>query len=449
MHPMTKPWAYYNEFDEYAADWLENLIARGLIAPGVVDRRSIIDVRPDDLRGFRQCHFFAGIGVWSYGLRRAGVSDDTPLWTGSPPCQPFSAAGQRGGVDDERHLWPALFHLIGERRPERFFGEQVASKDGLGWLDLVLTDMENAGYAIWAVDTCSAGSGAPHIRQRLRICAYDLRSTAGGLQHASGDGRQQQRAEPGGWGAASGRVIDGMASSHNDERRADLAFGEPEGRTSDGRGGPTLRLDYSLSAGLEGLGDGHRPSTGQWERPLRPVASPSGVEWVADEHGDGRGEAGERGASAGDDGLVGDGSIGGMAEYESLSRRAGLRDLGATGHRGAVLGHRGAVRHQPNRPSPTNGFWGDADWLFCRDGSWRPVEPGTFPLVDGAAFRMGSGGTFEGKSRKDMLKGYGNAVDAEATTDFIVACIEATQPARDPAEPLVVDLSADEFAELL
>ncbi len=45
-------WAYYNENDEYAANWLEKLIARGLIAPGVVDRRSIEDVHPYDLKGF-------------------------------------------------------------------------------------------------------------------------------------------------------------------------------------------------------------------------------------------------------------------------------------------------------------------------------------------------------------------------------------------------------------
>ena len=42
-----KPWAVYNEIEEYAADWLENLIAAGHIAPGIVDRRSIVDVRPD------------------------------------------------------------------------------------------------------------------------------------------------------------------------------------------------------------------------------------------------------------------------------------------------------------------------------------------------------------------------------------------------------------------
>jgi DNA (cytosine-5)-methyltransferase 1 len=103
---------YYNEIDPVAAAWLRNLIAAGHIAPGDVDERSIEDVRPAELMGYTQCHFFAGIGIWSYALRQAGVSDDTPLWTGSCPCQPFSAAGEGAGMDDERHLWPAWFHLI-------------------------------------------------------------------------------------------------------------------------------------------------------------------------------------------------------------------------------------------------------------------------------------------------------------------------------------------------
>src|SRR6185503_7889007 len=53
---------YYNENDPKTAAWLRELIKANLIAPGEVDERSITDVRPDDLRGFRQCHFFAGIG---------------------------------------------------------------------------------------------------------------------------------------------------------------------------------------------------------------------------------------------------------------------------------------------------------------------------------------------------------------------------------------------------
>lgn len=194
--------AFYNENDPFAAQWLRNLIAAGHIAPGVVDERSIEDVTPDDLRGFTQCHFFAGIGVWSLALRRAGWPDDKPVWSGSCPCQPFSAAGKGNGFADERHLWPAFFHLISECKPGAIFGEQVASKDGLGWLDLVQTDLEATNYAVGAVDLCAAGFGAPHIRQRLYWVAD---SDNAGLEGRKG--MPERSAEfPAGSGCVDGRV---------------------------------------------------------------------------------------------------------------------------------------------------------------------------------------------------------------------------------------------------
>ena len=159
--------AYYNEIDPYAVQWLKNLIAAGLIADGEVDNRSIEEVSPDDLKGFTQCHFFAGIGGWSLAARFAGWADDEPLWTGSCPCQPFSAAGKRGGTNDERHLWPVFFRLIKECRPSAVAGEQVASKLGYEWLTGVRSDLESEGYAVGAVDLCAASVGAPHIRQRM------------------------------------------------------------------------------------------------------------------------------------------------------------------------------------------------------------------------------------------------------------------------------------------
>lgn len=164
--------AYYNEIDQSAADWLEKLIDVGEIAPGVVDRRSIEDVEPRDLVGFTQCHFFAGIGGWSLALRRAGVGDDVPVWTGSCPCQPFSSAGSGGGFSDERHLWPAFHHLIRIGRPGLVFGEQVASKSGIEWIGLVRRDLEGEGYLVGAVDSCAASVGAPHIRQRIYWMAH-------------------------------------------------------------------------------------------------------------------------------------------------------------------------------------------------------------------------------------------------------------------------------------
>lgn len=167
---------FYNENDPFAADWLENLIAAELIPAGKVDRRSIKEVQPDDLQGFTQCHFFCGIGGWSEALRLAGWTG--PCWTGSCPCQPFSqAAGKkRKGKGDERHLWPELYRLIRECGPSVVYGEQVASADGLEWLDGVCTDLESSHYAVAALDLCSAGKKAPNIRQRLYWVA-DSRSS--------------------------------------------------------------------------------------------------------------------------------------------------------------------------------------------------------------------------------------------------------------------------------
>jgi DNA (cytosine-5)-methyltransferase 1 len=159
--------AYYNEIDPYAAQWLRNLIAGGHIAPGDVDERSILDVKPDDLRGYTQCHFFAGIAGWSLALRLSLWPDERPVWTGSCPCQPFSAAGKGKASGDERHLWPHWFELIRACRPPVIFGEQVEAAIGWGWLDLVFSDLEEEGYAVGAAVLPACGVGAPHIRQRL------------------------------------------------------------------------------------------------------------------------------------------------------------------------------------------------------------------------------------------------------------------------------------------
>src|SRR3990167_10778817 len=163
--------AYYNEIDPYAAQWLRNLIAADQIASGDVDERSIADVRPNDLAGYRQCHFFAGIGVWSYALRLAGWDDDRDAWTGSCPCQPFSSAGKGDGATDPRHLWPAWVRLIVERRPHTVIGEQVSGVDGFAWLDLVHADLEARDYAVGAVTLPAASVGAPHGRHRIFFAA--------------------------------------------------------------------------------------------------------------------------------------------------------------------------------------------------------------------------------------------------------------------------------------
>lgn len=317
------PSAYYNEIDPFAAQWLRNLIAAGHIAQGEVDERSIEDVTPDDLRGFTQCHFFAGIGVWSHSLRLAGWPDDRPVWTGSCPCQPFSAAGKGDGFADERHLWPHFFHLISERRPQHVFGEQVAAGIANAWFDLVQADLEGMGYAFGLVPFTSAGIGAPHIRER----AYWVAESAG---------EQCQKLLP---GLAQGVGAEGSRSSAKSTGLCSVG-------SLDNANKPGLERHFrnDSAAGREG-------TTG-------PVAAP-GVHMRALE---------------------------------------------------------------------VNGFWRDADWLFCRDGKWRPVEPGTFPLVNGASSRLvrkqpGVAGLarMASRNRTGRLKGYGNAINAQAAAAFIRA----------------------------
>lgn len=322
--------AYYNEFNPEAAAWLRELIKRGHIAPGDVDDRSILDVRPDELTGYTQCHFFAGIGGWSHALRIAGWPDDRPVWTGSCPCQPFSPAGRKAGLADERHLWPAWFWLIRKRAPGVVFGEQVASRDGYDWLDAVRDDVEAEGYAVGAVDLCAAGVGAPHKRQRLYFVA-DADS-----QRHEGRGRCWQSAKPG-----------------EVERLARLcATGELDDPESIGRGlrnaqniGPTdAQIDISANSGNS---ESDRPRR---ERSAAPV------------------------------------------------------------------------------PGPTNGFWRDADWVRCRDGRWRAIEPGSQPLAHGVPARMG------------LLRGYGNAIVPQVAASFIGAYMGSHWP-----EPLAVTPPAMEL----
>ena len=184
---------YYNENEPSAAAWLKQLIADGHLPSGDVDDRSIEDVKPSDLDGYTQCHFFAGIGGWPLVLQLAGWPTDRPVWTGSCPCQPYSNAGAGAGTDDPRNLWWCYRWLIQQCRPPVVFGEQVASKAGREWLTGVQTDLQAMAYDTAGADLCAAGVGAPHIRQRLWW-----------VGHAISEGPQVYR-EPGQKHAAQGR----------------------------------------------------------------------------------------------------------------------------------------------------------------------------------------------------------------------------------------------------
>ena len=251
--------AYYNEHDPYAAQWLRNLVAAGHIAGGDVDERSIVDVRPDDLRAYRQCHFFAGIGGWSYALRLAGWDNARPVWTGSCPCQPFSMAGQGKAANDRRHLWPAWFSLVRECRPAVVFGEQVEAAIGWGWLDLVLTDLEAEGYACGAAVLPACSVGAPHVRSRIwwvgDAARGDLRGHGGGRVEAQGGFAVRSIGDAPGASGATGELAD--ADSHRGSART------PQ---------PGRQARSDVAGGPEGLGDVASKQMGRAGQPWQDCA---------------------------------------------------------------------------------------------------------------------------------------------------------------------------------
>jgi len=297
---MPRPSIYYNDNCPQVCAWIRQLMFDGLIPYGVVDSRSILDVQPADLEGFTQCHFFCGIAGWAYALKLAGWPSTRPVWTGSPPCQPFSAAGKLEGKDDARHIAPHFISLVGACRPPVLFGEQVASAAVFGksakrvggepewsWLDDLSDRLEAAHYAVGASDIPAAGVGAPHIRQRTFFGAVRLADAN----------------EPG-------------------------------------------------SQGRQGM-------------PQRPVECAAGS--------------------------------GGMAVSQSPS---------GTDH----------------------GGWDDVDWLFCRDGKWRPVKSSVqrvAPRIPGSVVPCSAHSPLaqstKAARRVMRLRGYGNAIVPQAAALFIKA----------------------------
>jgi len=391
--------AYYNENDPRAAAWLRELIRHGHIAPGDVDERDIRDVSAADLRGYQQCHFFAGIGVWSYALRRAGWPDDRPVWTGSCPCQPFSGAGKRKGTADPRHLWPVWWSLIRECRPGVVLGEQVAGKAGYRWWDAVCADLESEDYAGAAADLAAASVGAPHIRQRLFWVANANGGNAcAGREQRGGQHRQQPQDR--GPGSVANAVRPG-SPARQCEPLPGSGWGE-ERRAAQQCGGASARGLGEPSRQRHGAHD-MEPFAGRGECAVGPTGEPC---------------ARGLGDTQDHDGRLPDGSNRGeMPQPVGASQAFRLGDANDS-ERAQGAAPRGGYLDQGNRPEhasgvvwpgPLAGQWADADWLGCTDGKWRPVEPGTFPLAHGIAGRVG------------LLRGYGNAICAPLATAFIEA----------------------------
>ena len=188
----------------------------------------------------------------------AGQLDPAPIWTdlktfpyksfhgrvdiltGGYPCQPFSAAGQRKGKQDPRHLWPFIADGIRLLKPKCCFFENVEGHISLGLSD-VIEDLAGMGYrTTWGIFSASE-CGAPHRRKRVFILAYASSWRGKGLHDwlaepadaftcgnrwPSRPGEQQYAWEP---PRVVGNSKDRSNRQHSTEQQGRSAFSRPSG----------------------------------------------------------------------------------------------------------------------------------------------------------------------------------------------------------------------------
>lgn len=356
----------------------------GLIPEGDIDQRSIRDVTPGDLRGYTQCHFFAGLGGWSLALQLAQWPSDREVWTGSCPCQPFSVAGKQAGFNDERHLWPAFERLIAQCRPPVVFGEQVAGASK--WLNLVRGDLEALDYAVGCLPIEAASAGADHFRDRYFFVADGAQQQ----QHGRRDAGAQRRPE------------------HSDDGYGKLAHHHSkqsgEGLQRSGQFGGASRYsrsnDRSLPNNNQRLQEPQR-LTGDVGSQRAPAAG-SGICVVEHSHdAERRAETGGRN----------------VHEWDARGRNESDDDDGKSSQAGFVEHGwgEGWTEHEFRRRGFTAAVAniGDRQYLECPDGKWRRLPP---PRVRW----LGAGI----QSRVAKLRAIGNAIDPRPAAAFIKAYLE-------------------------
>jgi DNA (cytosine-5)-methyltransferase 1 len=396
---------YYNEWDSFSAEWLKELIKDDLIPNGEVDSRSIIDVEPEDLKGFAQCHFFAGIGGWSRALQIAGWSPDRPVWTGSPPCQSFSTAGSRKGKDDERHLWPVFFNLIRECQPPTVFGEQVAAAIRFGWLDDLQADFEKEGYAAGSFVLPAGSIGAPHKRDRLFFVADSKPERF--QRRLSGRSNTKRQNLSGHIGRCGATDSVGNSDSNRPESRDETA--ETAGHWDS--------ID-AASFWSESVGDSKYDGSYGAEVGRSPFETSNcgkkGQDVSCESEGAGRSEI-ARDIRFWEDSTTiycRDGknrpiSTNSVADSSSKQKHQEQQKPAENeGKRSAINNSRCSVDDEGLWD-----LWENSQIIYCRDGKYRPIpiEPSLFPLADGISNRVG------------ILRGAGNAIVPQAAAEIIKA----------------------------
>lgn len=205
----------------FPADWfdVEGVSERNRIGlagnavPPPVARAMFSAMRP--LTGPRLGEFFAGAGGLALGARAAGYRIETlvDLWepscrllearfgsvqcmsiddidfaalrgridvfSGGPPCQPFTSGGKRLGPEDPRDRCTALPLVLRQLRPEAFFFEEARElffHDGGRYWEHLKQAFHRAGYRIAALLVNAHDFGVPQTRYRAMVAGFQQAS---------------------------------------------------------------------------------------------------------------------------------------------------------------------------------------------------------------------------------------------------------------------------------
>ena len=166
------------------------------------------------------------------------------ILSGGFPCQPFSSAGKRKGVEDPRHLFPYIAEGIRECQPSIVFLENVEgilscrTGDGEPVLQYVLRTLEGMGYRATAGVFSATEVGAPHQRKRVYILAHRNNTGLEG-QHLDSTSEQSEPIQANTWATGGTRWPSRPSEDQHDweEPRVTVANTESQqGTAQDHRG---------------------------------------------------------------------------------------------------------------------------------------------------------------------------------------------------------------------
>jgi len=332
---------------------------------------------------------------------------------GGFPCQPWSAAGQRKGTDDDRWIWPDIVRIVSEVEPGICFFENVPGLISGGGLEHCLFDLAQLGFdAEWQI-VSAAAVGASHKRERVFILAIHQSRGFGILRQSSGGGGFADRGNE--------ELDNTMCGRHGRQEEKIRARRNGVINAGDSRLGNTGLKVTSRTGGnaqpesaINGdcIAGGELGNTNQIERQRDPAAGRqtiAGAEYGCDQLADTKRmqpeqHEGQRSGSGETDGAGASGEFAGHGvplAHTSSTRPQGREQRGTCNtDRGGAQAH-GSVSELCGTfaPGPTDSRW---PGIIERYPERAPaLESGVRVLADGAAVALD-------ESRSNQLRAIGN-----------------------------------------